>query len=90
MVSALIGTKGVRAAICALTDLGGRPGITAFVETSQPLPPAEALEAARHHLPANAMPDEVFVLSTFPLTSQGKVDRTRLLAAASRSPWRDN
>jgi D-alanine--poly(phosphoribitol) ligase subunit 1 len=79
--------KGVRGATCVLMDLGGRAGIAAFVEAGPEVTGLGLLEVARQLLPANALPDEVFVVSTFPLTGQGKLDHRRLLSEAGRRPW---
>lgn len=79
--------RGVRGATCVLMDLGGRAGIAAFVEAGPDVTGLDLLEKARQLLPANALPDEVFVVASFPLTGQGKVDHRRLLSEAGRRPW---
>ena len=77
----------VTGAFCALVDLGGTPGIAAFVEAAPGVTAAELREGVGQYLAANAMPDEVLVVSALPITGQGKVDSRRLLADADRSPW---
>ncbi|MGC8627772.1 MAG: AMP-binding protein [Acidimicrobiales bacterium] len=74
---------------CALYDQGGAPGIAAFVEPGQgaELSRSVLVEGASSELPANALPDEIFVVKGFPLTQQGKVDRDRLLRDVGLAPW---
>jgi len=74
----------VSAAICLLVDHGGRPAIAAFVVASGQLS-AEVVRDARSQLPAAMLPDEVFVLTSLPMTPSGKVDRERLLSEVGRS-----
>ena len=79
--------KDVNGATCALMDLGGRSGIAAFVDARPGVTSLDLLDVARELLPPNAVPDEVFVVCSLPLTPQGKVDHRRLLAQVGRAPW---
>jgi D-alanine--poly(phosphoribitol) ligase subunit 1 len=77
---------GVEAAVVLPVDDGGALAVAAFVQT-----PLESsgpiLQAARKQLPATMMPDMVFVLRVFPMTSSGKVDRASLLSDSGCSGW---
>jgi amino acid adenylation domain-containing protein len=79
---------GVTGALCALVDREGSAGVVAFVEAGPEVTPAALIEAARRQLPDAMLPDEVFVVGSFPMTSQGKIDRRRLLTDAGRTGWR--
>ncbi len=83
------GTEGTRGAFCALVDIGGSPGIVAFVEAGPQVTTASLVEAARGQLPSTMLPDEVFVVGSLPMTSQGKVDRERLLGDVGRTGWQE-
>jgi len=74
----------VSAAICLLVDHGGRPGIAAFVEASEQLSEEVLRDAARSQLPAAMLPDEIFVLTSLPMTPSGKIDRDRLMSEVRR------
>ena len=80
---------GVTGAFCAFIDKGGSAGIAAFVETSRDLDVAELLGGASRQLPPGALPDEVLVVNSLPMTAQGKVDRRRLLADSGRTGWQE-
>jgi D-alanine--poly(phosphoribitol) ligase subunit 1 len=54
--------------------------ITAFVETDDSTSARAILAAARDHLPATMLPDEVCIVEGLPMSSAGKVDRGRLRA----------
>jgi D-alanine--poly(phosphoribitol) ligase subunit 1 len=83
------GTEGVRGAFCALVDQGGLPGIVAFVEAGAQLTTASLIESAREQLPSTMLPDEVFIVASLPMTSQGKVDRRQLLSDFGRTGWQE-
>lgn len=75
--------KGVSAATCLMTDHDGRPGIAAFVEAPG-LTEQAVLHEVGEYLPLSMLPDELFVVPQLPMSSNGKVDRARLLADAGR------
>ena len=50
---------------------------------------AELLAGASRQLPPGALPDEVVVVNSLPMTAQGKVDRRRLLADSGRTGWQE-
>jgi acyl-coenzyme A synthetase/AMP-(fatty) acid ligase len=74
---------------CALVDMAGSPGIAAFVEAPPDLTVADLFARAEERLPVTMRPDEIHVVGSIPMTPQGKVDRTQLLAASGRTAWRD-
>jgi amino acid adenylation domain-containing protein len=71
---------GVRGATCLPIEVGGSLGIAAFVEGGASLTTSYILDAAKPNLTDAMWPDEVFILTSFPTTSAGKVDRQQLLA----------
>jgi len=78
---------GVTASTCALVDIGGSPGIAAFVEAPADVTVADLFTTAENRLPPAMLPDEVHIVGAIPMTPQGKVDRRRLLAATGRTAW---
>jgi acyl-coenzyme A synthetase/AMP-(fatty) acid ligase len=80
---------GVSAACCALVDMAGSPGIAAFVEAPAEVTVARLFGAAEGRLPPTMLPDEIHVVGSIPMTQQGKVDRTQLLAGSGRTAWRE-
>jgi D-alanine--poly(phosphoribitol) ligase subunit 1 len=79
---------GVTGAVCVLVDMRGSPGIAAFVEAPAGTASAELISTAGRYLPPNALPDEVIIVASLPMTAQGKVDHRRLVAEAGRTAWR--
>jgi acyl-coenzyme A synthetase/AMP-(fatty) acid ligase len=71
---------GVRGAMCLPIEVGGSLGIAVFVEGDTWLTTPDLLDAAKPNLTDAMWPDEVFILTSFPATSGGKVDRQQLLA----------
>jgi len=84
------GRLGVRGTHCALVDNGGLPSLALFAEAEPQVAPTDLLGAARDKLPTTMLPDEVFIVGSFPLTPQHKVDRRRLLSDVGRIPWKAN
>ena len=78
---------GVTAVSCALVDISGAPGIAAFVEAPPETSVADLFVTAEARLPAAMLPDEIYIVATVPMTPQGKVDRSQLLAASGRRAW---
>ena len=78
---------GVTAVSCALVDISGAPGIAAFVEAPPETSVADLFVTAEARLPAAMLPDEIHIVATVPMTPQGKVDRSQLLAASGRRAW---
>jgi acyl-CoA synthetase (AMP-forming)/AMP-acid ligase II len=68
-------------------DIGGAPGIAAFVEAPADVTVADLFATAENRLPPTMLPDQVHVVGSIPMTPQGKVDRRRLLAATGHTPW---
>lgn len=83
----LAATPGVSRAVCLPVDRDGRLAIAAFVEAGPEVTVPSVMETARARLPTSMLPDEVFLRPALPLSSTGKVDHHRLLAAACRLPW---
>ncbi len=83
----LQGVDDVTAAICLPIDKNGRLAIAAFVEAGPHVTVSGVLEAAHRELPAGMVPDEVYLWSSFPLNSSGKVDHRRLAAEAKQVIW---
>jgi len=79
--------RGATSAHCALTAVNGEPRIVVFVEAAPNVTRAELIDAARGQLAPAMLPDMVYVVGSLPLTSQGKVDRRRLLADHDLSAW---
>ena len=86
-VARVLGTVDVveAAIVIPVHDAGGL-AVAAFVQTRVESP-APILHAARVQLPATMMPDMLFVLPVFPMTSSGKVDRGRLLSDSGCTAW---
>jgi acyl-coenzyme A synthetase/AMP-(fatty) acid ligase len=82
-------TDGVSGAICIAVEIEDRLGIAAFVQGAVDLPVPALLETAGSHLPSTMLPDRVFVVDRFPLTSAGKIDRRALLSSVGCHGWRD-
>jgi D-alanine--poly(phosphoribitol) ligase subunit 1 len=89
VTAALRGVDAVTGAVCLPVDLDGRLGIAAFVEAPAGVTAVKVLDAASSVIPATMRPDEVFVVTSLPMTPSGKVDRQRLLDEAGRSGWRE-
>jgi amino acid adenylation domain-containing protein len=73
--------------ICAPTDIDGELGIAAFVQADADVTLRDLLEAARGHVPASMLPDDVVLVDSFPMTPSGKVDRIALLTSIGRKAW---
>ena len=83
----ILGVNDVTGAVCIPIEQDGRLAIAAFVEAGPHVTASGVLEAAHRELPASMLPDEVHLLSSFPLNSTGKVDHRRLAAEANRVIW---
>ncbi|MGW2254322.1 amino acid adenylation domain-containing protein [Kitasatospora sp. NPDC001660] len=72
-----------RAVVAAAPAAAGGHRLLAFVQAASERPPAAAdlIEAVRPWLPEQAVPSLVRLVDTFPLDTNGKVDRAALLAA---------
>jgi amino acid adenylation domain-containing protein len=88
VANALRRVHGVADASCVLTDVGGTASVAAFVQVGPGLAAHELIEMAGRELTANMLPDQVFVVSSLPLTPQGKVDHRRLMAEVGCRPWK--
>ncbi|MGW4790251.1 amino acid adenylation domain-containing protein [Streptomyces sp. NPDC004230] len=85
--SALRQVRGVTDAVVLVDDGAGTPRLAAHLVTADDAPGTDAVRrelAAR--LPHYLVPAVFSVHAAFPLTAQGKVDRTALAAAPSVSP----
>jgi len=80
-------TEGVSGALCIAVEIEDRLGIAAFVESAADLPVPVLLETAGSRLPSTMLPDRVFVVDHFPMTSAGKVDHRALMAAVGCRGW---
>jgi amino acid adenylation domain-containing protein len=75
------------AAVQGLTDASGGTELLAYVEAPGDAPSADALRAAlQKRLPEALIPSRFVVLSSFPRTGNGKIDRRRLPAPESERP----
>jgi D-alanine--poly(phosphoribitol) ligase subunit 1 len=74
----------VRAAHCLVVELDGRTAITAFVEVAPEVTEQAVLRAVSAELPESMLPDQLFIVSSIPMTPSGKVDRLGLLDEARR------
>jgi acyl-coenzyme A synthetase/AMP-(fatty) acid ligase len=83
----VLAAPGVTGSFCALVARDGAPGIAAFVVAGASVTVDEMRAAAAAQLPESMLPDEFVVVPTLPMTSQGKVDRRRLLADAGFTGW---
>ena len=79
--------EGVTGAVCLPVDDAGQLAIAAFVEADSDVTVPQLLDAMRHDIPSEMVPDEVHLWPTFPMNSSGKVDRHRLADAAGRTIW---
>ncbi len=70
----------VKRALVDLVTHEGRTTLTAFVETKESLTANLIQDYLRPYLPNYMIPRHIQVLSTFPLTPNGKVDQQALLA----------
>ncbi len=76
--SALREVAGVRDALAQVREEGGRKQLLAYI-TGDSLPPAaQVREALRQRLPDYMVPSMVVELDEFPLTPNGKIDRSAL------------
>jgi acyl-coenzyme A synthetase/AMP-(fatty) acid ligase len=80
---------GVSGAVCVPVELEGRLGIAAFVQGGPDVKAPKLLESAGWHLPANMLPDRVYVVDGFPMTSGGKIDHRALKASVGCRGWGD-
>jgi amino acid adenylation domain-containing protein len=80
---------GVSGAVCVPVDLEGHLGLAAFVQGGPDVTPGKLLDSAAVQLPSTMLPERVFVVDAFPLTSSGKVDQRALLASVGCSGWED-
>jgi D-alanine--poly(phosphoribitol) ligase subunit 1 len=81
--------EGVSAVACVLIEIEGRLGIAAFVQTEPGVTVSALLELAGAQLASTMLPDRVFVVEEFPMTTAGKVDRRALLASVGLRKWGD-
>lgn len=83
--SALCKLAGVQAALCtAFADASGQKSLLAYVQTAEPraFDAAAAKTALGKELPAFMVPAHIVPLRSFPLSSNGKVDRRALPSPA--------
>ncbi len=72
---------------CVVMPAGGR--LVAWVEVDDPsLPPVDLVSAAAAQLPSHMVP-EIRIVDRWPLTAQGKLDRTALRAGVRSAPGGD-
>ncbi len=76
--AALMRSPGVKEAV-AIVD---NDNIHSFVTGETPLDSEGLIDFSRQHLPVYMVPAQIVPLNSFPLTSNGKVDRKSLLAKA--------
>lgn len=83
--SVLTRHPGVRAAVVVASEDGlGEKRLTAYATVHQPKPTASELrEHLKKQMPDYMVPSAVVILEEFPLTPNGKVDRTALPSPAS-------
>jgi amino acid adenylation domain-containing protein len=81
--SALERVPGVEGAVAAVRrNAGGRPELAAYVQSARPLSGREIRNELGAWLPDHMLPARITVLTAFPLTLSGKVDRNALAALA--------
>jgi acyl-coenzyme A synthetase/AMP-(fatty) acid ligase len=68
----------IRAAFATTSAMRGRLRLVAAVETSEEYTSASVLRALRKLVPPHLLPEQVVILSRFPLNPNGKVDGRRL------------
>jgi acyl-coenzyme A synthetase/AMP-(fatty) acid ligase len=86
---ALRAADGVSGAVCVLVEIEGRLGIAAFVQGTAALSVRTVLESVASQLPSTMVPDKVFLVDAFPMTSVGKVDQRALRASVGCRSWED-
>ena len=87
---ALRAVDGVSGAVCIAVEIEHRLGIAAFVQAAEGVTVPVLLESAGSHLPSTMLPDRVFVVDRFPMTSAGKVDLRALRASVGCRGWGDS
>lgn len=87
--AAFTAQSNVKEAAAFLSTLGGEEKhiVTAILPaTAESFDPADALKLAKQRLPHYALPSRVEVLSDFPRTTSGKIDRRRLAESYETAP----
>lgn len=75
----LLRIDGVRqAAATVANDSAGAPRLVAYIQTDEPMVPAEIRQALSAWLPPVMIPSSYIFLQRFPLNLSGKIDRVRL------------
>jgi len=82
--------EGVSGAVCVRVDLEGRLGIAAFVQGGPDVTASKLLEGAGSYLPSTMLPDRVFVVDGFPMTTAGKVNVRALKASVGYRGWENS